>query len=177
MTDFTCSTPLLLGGVNEFQLRYAGMPENASPACWAAQRPSVLHTLFENALQAGATLLCAPTDSAGLHDLAALGLEDQFEAINTSLVEEAKKAAAPYAVPAGASLSPSGSQLPPQGNADFDDDIYQFYRRQVRVLKRAGAEFIVLDRQCALADMRAAVLACRTTGLPDLALFEAVSKG
>ena len=30
MTDFTCSTPLLLGGVNEFQLRYAGMPENAS---------------------------------------------------------------------------------------------------------------------------------------------------
>ena len=177
MTDFTCSTPLLLGGVNEFQLRYAGMPENANPACWAAQRPSVLHTLFENALQAGATLLCAPTDSAGLHDLAALGLEDQFEAINPSLVEEAKKAAAPYAVPAGASLSPSGSQLPPQGNADFDDDIYQFYRRQVRVLKRAGAEFIVLDRQCALADMRAAVLACRTTGLPVLALVEADSKG
>ena len=35
----------------------------------------------------------------------------------------------------------------------------------------------MLDRQCALADMRAAVLACRTTGLPVLALVEADSKG
>lgn len=177
MTDFTCSTPLLLGGINEFQLRQAGMPKNTNPAYWAAQHPSVLHALFESPLQAGVSLLCAPTTSAGLHDLTALDLENQFESVNTSLVEAAKKAAAPYTVPVGACLSPSGFLLPPQGDADFDDDIYQFYRRQVRVLERAGAEFIVLDRQCSLADMRAAVLACRTTDLPVLALVEADNKG
>ncbi|MFR1477011.1 MAG: homocysteine S-methyltransferase family protein [Hydrogeniiclostridium mannosilyticum] len=176
MTDFTCSTPLLLGGVNEFQLRYAGMPENASPACWAAQRPPFcipyLKTPCKQAQRCCARPPILPAFTTWRHWAWRINLK-----LSTPPWLKKPKSGRPLRGPRRRQPLPSGSQLPPQGNADFDDDIYQFYRRQVRVLKRAGAEFIVLDRQCALADMRAAVLACRTTGLPVLALVEADSKG
>ena len=40
------------------------------------------------------------------------------------------------------------------------------YREQVRALDEAGVDFIIIETQTSLADMRAAVLASRATDLP-----------
>lgn len=175
--DFLSDKPMILGGTDDFQLQKLGMPSGVCPSYWAAEHPDILHSLFADILQAGATLLCAPTATANLENLSQYGLEGKFETIYTSLIHIAQSAAEPYAVPIGITLSPSGYLLPPEGKADFDTDIYQFYRKQIRLAEKAGAKFILLDQQTSLADMRAAVLACRTTDLPVLAMIKTDEKG
>lgn len=67
-------------------------------------------------------------------------------------------------IPAGGTLGPTGLLVPPSGESDFED-VYSSCRRQAAALKSAGADFLYLDRQTSLADLRAFVLAARGSKL------------
>lgn len=62
-------------------------------------------------------------------------------------------------------LGPTGLLVPPLGESSFED-IYAAYREKICELDKKGVDFLLLDRQTSLADMRAALLAARSTNLP-----------
>jgi 5-methyltetrahydrofolate--homocysteine methyltransferase len=116
-------------------------------------------------VKAGTDAVCAPTLTANRAWLAASAPGNDPETLNAKLMGAVRKAAGNC--PAGGLLGPTGMFVPPFGEDDFDA-IYSVYREQVLALKKAGADFLLLDRQNSLADMRAALLAARNTGLPVL---------
>ncbi len=162
---FPFSLPLLLDGATGTNLLERGMPRNVCVEEWICQNPSILQQLQKEFIDAGAQAIYAPTFGANRACLARYGLEDKVEEFNRKLVALSKQVAKPKNVLVGGSLCPTGLFVPPHGEADFDD-IYEIYREQIRVLDEAEVDFFIIETQTSLADMRAAVLAARSTNLP-----------
>ena len=162
---FPFNLPLLLDGATGTNLLERGMPSNVCVEEWICQNPSILLQLQKEFIDAGAQAIYAPTFGANRACLARYGLEDKVEEFNQQLVALSKQAAKSKDVLVGGSLCPTGLFVPPHGDADFDD-IYEIYREQIRVLADAEVDFFIIETQTSLADMRAAVLAARSTNLP-----------
>lgn len=161
--------PLLLDPIPDF--RSAGMPAGEDPGLWCLAHPEAAEKLLSVGADAGARVLCAPTLCANRFCLP----ERDVPELNRNLVALARSAA-PAGVPVGGAVGPSGLFVPPLGESDFDD-VYDGYREQIRALDEAGADFLLLEGHSSLSDLRAALLAARTTGLPVLALLSADATG
>lgn len=162
---FPFDLPFLPEGCSIALLESCGMKPGQCAEAWALAHPQLLREQSGQFLQAGASALLAPTFGANRAALAPFGLEGQAEALNAGLMALTKECAGK--LPAGGRVGPSGLFPPPAGEADFDA-IYHGYREQVRALARAGADFLLVEGQHSLADMRAALLAARSSGLPAL---------
>lgn len=162
---FPFPLPLLLDGATATNLMAMGMPSGVCVEKWICDNPSPLKHLQSEFIRAGSQAVYAPTFGATRLHLEEAGLGNEVASINRALVALSKSVADPAGVPVGGNLSPSGLFVAPCGDADFDD-IYDLYREQVRALEDAGVDFIVIETQTSLADMRAAVLAARATDLP-----------
>ena len=160
--------PLLLDPVPDF--RRAGMPAGEGPGLWCLSHPEAAGKLLSGGVDAGAEVLCAPTPCASRFCLP----DRDIPVLNRGLVALARSAAG--SVPVGGAVGPSGLFVPPLGESDFDD-IYDGYREQIRALDEAGADFLLLEGHSSLSDLRAALLAARTTGLPVLALLSVDATG
>lgn len=163
--DFPYPLPFLLDGATATNLMAAGMPEDVCREQWILEHPDILLKLQRDFIMAGSQALYAPTFSANAVCLSQYGLQDKVEEYNTRLVALTKSVAAPAGVLVGGNLCPTGLFVPPYGKADFDD-IYDIYREQVRALESADVDFLIIESQTSLADMRAAVLAARTASVP-----------
>lgn len=168
--DFPFRLPLLLDPTPDF--RAAGLPAGADPESWLAQHPGRTHDLLARWAGAGAMVLCAPTRDANRFRLPGRDIAG----LNGHLLQAARSAAQPAGIPVGGTVGPSGLFVPPNGTADFDE-IYDGYREQIRALEQGGADFLLLEGHRALSDLRAALLAARTTGLPVFALIAVNSGG
>lgn len=160
--------PLLLDPIPDF--RRAGMPAGERPELWCPAHPEPAVRLLSEGPGAGAKTICAPTLCANRFCLPG----EDIPSLNQRLAALARGAAGK--VPLGALVGPSGRFVPPLGEADFDD-VYEGYREQIRALDEAGVDFLLLEGHSALSDLRAALLAARTTGLPVLALLSVDTTG
>ena len=75
----------------------------------------------------------------------------------------------------GAVFGPSGSLFDSAEEFDFDS-LYSHYRQRICDLDESKADFLLLNRQTSLADMRAALLAARNKDLPVAACLTADRK-
>lgn len=173
---FPFELPILFDGAADNDLTAYGMPPGAHMENWILEHPGAFENLLRDYINAGARMVCAPTFSANRACLAEFGLEDSVVSLNTGLIELAKNIAKPFKIPIGGLLSPTGLFVSPFGESGFDD-IYSVYREQICALNNAGADFILLDRQDSLADMRAAMLAARTIDLPVFVVVSVDSSG
>jgi methionine synthase I (cobalamin-dependent) len=162
---FPYSLPLVLDGGTGTNLIAAGMPAGVCVEQWILEHPKVMVELQSRFIQAGSNALYAPTFGANRAKLKNYGLQDHVEEMNLRLVELSKQAAGNSGVLIGGDLSPTGLMAAPYGEATFEE-IYQVYAEQVRVLKKAGVDFIGLETQLSFADLRAGVLAAKEAGLP-----------
>jgi len=163
--SFPFKLPMLLDGATATNLTAAGMPSGVCVEKWILEHPETLVKLQSDFIAAGAQAVYAPTFGANRACLRNYGLDDDVADLNAKLVALSQSIAKPAGVLVGGGLCPTGLFVPPLGDADFDD-IYDIYREQIRALSKAGVDFIVVETQTSLADMRAAVLAARTTNLP-----------
>ncbi len=163
--SFPFQLPLLLDGATATNLSDSGMPSGVCVEKWISEHPGPLLKLQHEFIEAGSQAIYAPTFGANRACLSQYGLEDEVTELNRRLVALSQSIAKPAGVLVGGDLCPTGLFVPPLGNSDFDD-IYDIYREQVRALDDAGVDFLVIETQTSLADMRAAVLAARTTNLP-----------
>jgi len=163
--SFPFKLPMLLDGATGTNLMDSGMPSGVCVEKWIAEHPDQLLKLQGDFIAAGAQAIYAPTFGANHACLSNFGFETEVVDLNKKLVALSQSIAKPAGVLVGGSVCPTGLFLPPLGEADFDD-IYDIYREQMRALNKAGVDFIVIETQTSLADMRAAVLAARATRLP-----------
>lgn len=171
--DFPFELPFLLSSPHCL-CKNAQVPHGFPTELYFSEHPEVLKDCLIGLTRPGANAVCAPTAGANRPRLAANGLEDSVLDLNTRLVLAARSAAG--GVPVGGAVGSSGLFVPPCGETEFDD-IYSVYREQVRCLWEAGVDFLYLERQNSLADMRAAVLAARSTNLPVFACLEVDASG
>ncbi len=163
--SFPFQLPMLLDGATATNLTAAGMPSGVCVEKWISEHPEPLLRLQREFIAAGSQAVYAPTFGANRAALSHYGLENEVSELNRRLVALSQSIAKPAGVLVGGNLCPTGMFVPPLGEADFDD-IYDIYREQIRALDEAGVDFLAIETQTSLADMRASVLAARTTNLP-----------
>ena len=153
----------LADGPSASQMYGAGMAWGESPAAWALAHPAFLQEQARRFAAAGVHGLLLPTLRANAPALAAWDLSPRADELNEGLARLGAEAVGP--LPVGGRLGPTGLAFDPENPESFDA-IYHAYRAQVRALQRGGASFLLAERLTSLADMRAAVLAARRSGLP-----------
>lgn len=167
--SFPFRLPLLLDGACGTCLMECGMPEDACCEQWMLTHREETLSLLRGYVEAGVHAIYVPTFGANRQRLAAFGLENEVERINTELAALAREAVQGTNVLLGGSVGPAFVQIG-EDEREFDfDDLYDIYAEQITALKKAGVDFIALETQMNLADLRAGLLAAKSFKLPVLA--------
>ena len=147
----------LLDGAIGTELLLRGMPLGVSMELWCRDHPDVLLALYQEYIEAGAQALRTATGSAGPVGLARFGLASHYEQINADLVQIARRAVGAHnTIQLGGSISATG-QAGESHLVDFDQLVEQ-YAQHAAALASAGVDYIVLENQRGLSEVRAALL-------------------
>ena len=166
--------PLLLDGAAATAYRKAGMPAGAVPAFWALEHPDTAGDLVRRYTAAGCDVLYAPT--FGLSPLSRPERSaDELRDANRRLLlltrRSAEKEAAGRRVLIAGNLAGVGLPIDAEnrdGHGISFDRLVDSYAVQAAALKEGGADLLVCETLTGLSEARAALLACRETGLPVL---------
>lgn len=132
----------------------------------AIEEPGALLALHREFLKAGAQVLQALTFFATREKLSRAGFGRQTEQINQSAVRIAREAAGDKALVAG---SVSRTQLFEREGREAAPQVRDLISEQVRLLKDAGVDFLILETFFHLEEMRIALECAAASGLPALA--------
>jgi betaine-homocysteine S-methyltransferase len=132
----------------------------------AVENPDALRELHREFLAAGSQVLQALTFFGTREKLARAGYGDQTEAINAAAVRLAKEVAGERALVAG---SVSRTQLVEREGTGALDKAGDHIAEQIRLLKDAGVDFLILETFFHLAEMRVALERAAESGLPAIA--------
>ena len=159
--QLTSGEPLLLDGATGSNLLLAGMPKGCCTEKWVLENPDAIISLQRGYFQSGSQIIYAPTFQAQPVALEKVGLAEQTEKINASLIALTREAA-PGCLVAG-DIATLAAHLE-SWNPDCFDTMVENYRRQIRGLIDGGADLLVgetlLDAQEAEAILTAAELEC-----------------
>lgn len=179
MADFIAAIKqrvLVLDGAMGTMLQERGLKAGACPEEMNLTAPEVVESVHREYADAGADIIVTNSFGGSRLKLAHYGLEDRVHEINARAVELARKAAGPDRFVA-ASIGPTGRFLRPVGDADFDEMV-EVFGEQVRAFAEAGADLITLETFLDIAELRAAVIACREfSDLPVMALMTFEDEG
>jgi len=157
--EFVQNKIIYLDGATGTNLQKAGMPVGVCPEEWILNHKQVMLELQKAYVDAGTTILYAPTFTGNRIKLKEYGLENKLEYINKELVLLSKEAAEGKALVAG-DITMTGEQLYPIGTLMFEE-LVDIYKEQVRCLAKAGVDLIVAETLMSLQEARAAVLAVK----------------
>lgn len=159
--QLTSGKPLLLDGATGSNLLLAGMPKGCCTEKWVLENPDAIISLQRGYFQSGSQIIYAPTFQAQPVALEKVGLAEQTEKINASLIALTREAA-PGCLVAG-DIATLAAHLE-SWNPDCFDTMVENYRRQIRGLIDGGADLLVgetlLYAQEAEAILTAAELEC-----------------
>ncbi len=132
----------------------------------AIENPDALLELHREFLGAGAQVLQALTFFGTREKLARAGYGTQTEEINAAAVRLAKEVAGEKALVAG---SVSRTQLVEREGMDALGKSRDHIAEQIRLLKDAGVDFLILETFFHLVEMKAALACASESGLPAVA--------
>jgi betaine-homocysteine S-methyltransferase len=132
----------------------------------AIEHPDALCELHREFLHAGAEVLQALTFFGTREKLSRAGYGSQTEEINFAAVKLAKEVAGQQALVAG---SVSRTQLVEREGMDALTKARDHIAEQIRLLKDAGVDFLILETFFHLAEMKAALEEAARIGLPAVA--------
>ncbi len=132
----------------------------------AIEHPDALRELHREFLNAGSQVLQALTFFGTREKLNRAGYGAQTESINVSAVKLAKEIAGNRALVAG---SVSRTQLTEREGMGSLDKSRDHLAEQIRLLKDAGVDFLVLETFFHLAEMKVALQCAAASGLPAVA--------
>lgn len=131
---------VLLDGATGSNLRNAGMPKGCCTESWVLENPGILQDLQRRYAESGSNIIYAPTFQAQPLALKAVGLDDQTEKINETLIA-ISRAAAPDCLIAGDIATMAGvCDSWDEGNFDL---LVENYRRQIHGLMEGGADMLI----------------------------------
>jgi betaine-homocysteine S-methyltransferase len=132
----------------------------------AVEQPDALRELHREFLRAGSHALQALTFFGTREKLNRAGYGPQTEAINTAAVKLAKEVARDKALVAG---SVSRTQLTEREGMGSLEKSRDHIAEQIRLLKDAGVDFLILETFFHLGEMKVALECAAASGLPTVA--------
>ena len=132
----------------------------------AIENPDALRELHREFLNAGSQVLQALTFFGTREKLNRAGYGAQTESINSAAVKLAKEVAGDKALVAG---SVSRTQLIEREGMESLDKSRDHIAEQIRLLKDAGVDFLILETFFHLAEMKMALKCATDAGLPAVA--------
>lgn len=132
----------------------------------AVENPDALRELHREFLRAGSQVLQALTFFGTREKLNRAGYGAQTESINAAAVKLAREVAGPNALVAG---SVSRTQLTEREGMESLGKSRDHIAEQIRLLKDAGADFLILETFFHLAEMKVALECAAAAGLPAVA--------
>jgi len=132
----------------------------------AIEQPEALRQLHSEFLLAGAKVLQALTFFGTREKLNRAGYGAQTESINAAAVKIAREVAGDNALVAG---SVSRTQLTEREGMSSLDKSRDHIAEQIRLLKDAGVDFLILETFFHLAEMKVALECAAASGLPAVA--------
>ena len=132
----------------------------------AIEQPEALRGLHQEFLGAGSVVLQALTFFGTREKLSRAGYGAQTESINAAAVKLAKEVAGEKALVAG---SVSRTQLIEREGMESLGKARDHIAEQIRLLKDAGVDFLILETFFHLAEMEAALQCAAAAGLPAVA--------
>lgn len=135
--------PVLLDGGTGSCLRKRGMPAGVCTEKWVYDHPDVIAALQQEYAGAGSRIIYAPTFGANRISLQNMGLEDELEELNFTLVKRTVENVGTKVLVAG-DLSTTGKPMEPYGPMTYDQ-LLEVYKEQIGILSRAGADLIVAE--------------------------------
>ena len=153
---------LLFDGGMGTMLQAAGMKAGALPELLNFEEPQVITDIQRQYVEAGSDVITANTFGANAHKLDGTAtVADVFAAAVTC----AREAGARYVA---GDIGPIGALLRPLGTLSFDE-AYDLFVEEVRAGVAAGVDLFIIETMTDLAEIKAAVLACRENS--DLPVF------
>ena len=140
-------------------LRKMGMPLGAFTEKWAIDNGDRLIEFHKSCVEAGSTVLYAPT--AGINSLALerFGVSGSIDEMCRRAIELTRTAAGDKAMAAG-TMGPSGKRPAPFGDGDYYE-LLGLFTEQVRGIENAGADMFALVSQKYVSEAAIALEAVR----------------
>ncbi|MCD7825698.1 MAG: homocysteine S-methyltransferase family protein, partial [Clostridiaceae bacterium] len=171
----------ILDGATGTNLQLRGMPVGVCPEEWILENADVMRGLQQEYIQAGTTILYAPTFSGNRIKLEEYGLQEKIGEMNRALVEISKDAVcregAQGKVFIAGDLTMTGKQVEPVGPLPFEE-LVDIYKEQIGYLEEAGADLLAIETMMSLQECRAAVIAAKeVTELPVMVTLSFAEDG
>ncbi|MGB3977306.1 MAG: homocysteine S-methyltransferase family protein [bacterium] len=162
------------GAIGTMLYMYGLVPEYP-PEIAVLEKPAwveEIHCLYR---EVGSDFITTNTFGANRSRLSIYGLSNHFETINRLAVKLAKKASSSKTLVA-ASIGPTGEGVKSREDSTTRE-LMLIYREQIEVLKKAGADFAIVETMIDLEELQAAAQACRLEGFPFMVSMVFDEKG
>lgn len=158
---------IIFDGATGTMLQQMGLKAGACPEEMNLYMPDAVRTVHKAYLDAGSDVATTNTFGANRIKLSEYNLEDKVKDLNHAAVRIAKDITNGRAFVAGG-MGPTGRFIEPVGNLTFDEAI-SVYTEQSGSLAEAGANCIIIETMLDIKEMKAAIIAAKSTGLPVIA--------
>lgn len=158
---------LVFDGGMGTMLQQLGLKAGGCPDELNLTEPELIKKVHAAYAKAGAEVVTTNTFGGNRVKLAEYGLDSQLEEVNIAAVKNARSAVGDSVFIAG-DIGPSGRFVEPVGDMDFDEAV-EIFTEQAEALKGGGADLLVIETMMDLKEMKAAIIAAKSTGLPVVA--------
>ncbi|MBI2412534.1 MAG: homocysteine S-methyltransferase family protein [Deltaproteobacteria bacterium] len=156
--------PLLFDGATGTMLQRLGLKPGGCPDELSLKDPAMVRKVHAAYIEAGSDIVTTNTFGANRAKLAEYGLEGKLKEINIAAARCARDEAGKERFVAGG-FGPTGRFVEPVGDMTFDE-AFAIYTEQAEALKEGGADLVIIETMMDIKEMKAAIMAARSVGLP-----------
>ncbi len=156
--------PLVFDGATGTMLQRLGLKPGGCPDELILKDPEMVAKVHAAYFDAGVDVVTTNTFGANRLKLREYGLEGRMRDINVAAAKCARAAAGADRFVAG-DIGPTGSFIEPVGGLSFEEAV-KIFTEQAAALKEGGADLAIIETMMDIKEVRAAVYAARSQGLP-----------
>ncbi len=156
--------PLLFDGATGTMLQRLGLKPGGCPDELILKDPDMVARVHSAYIEAGADVITTNTFGANRPKLKEYGLGCKTKEINIAAAKCARRIAGDRAFVAG-DIGPTGAFIEPVGSMSFDSAV-EVFKEQAAALEQGGADLIIIETMMDIKEMKAAIIAAKSLGLP-----------
>ncbi len=159
--------PIVFDGATGTMLQRLGLKAGGCPDELVLKEPELVKKVHSAYKDAGADAVSTNTFGANRVKLREYGLESKVREINIQAARLARQAVGDSVFVAG-DMGPIGRFIEPVGELPFDEAV-EIFTEQAIALKDGGADLIVIETMMDMREIKAALIAAKSSGLPVVA--------